>query len=331
LYAQRYEVFAMPKGPRGVFCLTVTPFDTHDEINENALRRNLQFLLEKSGGKDFTVVSTGSIGEFYSLSNKEHRKVMEIVVEELNDKLPVFCGTAQAGTKETIELCKHAQDIGADGVMVVLPYYHIPTEEGLYAHYEAISRSIDIDIIVYNNPQVSKTWIRPNLMARLAKIDNIVADKENTPDIGLYYQMKRAVEGTGLSVLCGLGELMFCFEALLDCPGYASGFANFNPQIPLELYRAAAERDFIKIQEIMKRLAPFFAFRGKVQRSRVGTSVLGLHYESHHAYIAINKEGMNLVGLDAGSVRAPLQDLTNEEKNELREVLKKTGVLDDHH
>lgn len=317
----------MTKGPKGVFCLTVTPFDKHDQVNEEALRNNIRFLIEQSGGKDFTVVSTGSIGEFYSLSNHEHRRVMEITVDEVNGRVPVFCGTAQAGTRETIELCKHAQDIGANGVMVVLPYYHIPTEDGLYAHYEAISQSIDIDIIVYNNPQVSKTWIRPNLMTRLAKIDNIVADKENTPDIALYYQMKRAVEGTGLSVLCGLGELMFCFEALLDCPGYASGFANFNPQIPLDLYKAAASRDFRRIQEMMQRLAPFFAFRGKVQRSRTGTSVLGLHYEQHHTYIAINKEGMNLVGLDAGNVRAPLQGLTDDEKSELKQVLKKIGVL----
>jgi len=306
--------------------LACTPFDKHDQVNEKALRNNLRFLVEKSGGKDFTIISTGSIGEFYSLSNQEHRKVMEVTVEEVNGKLPVFCGTAQAGTKETVELCKHAQDIGADGVLVVLPYYHIPTEDGMYAHYEAISRSIDLPIIIYNNPQVSKTWIRPNLMAKLAKIDNIVADKENTSDISLYYQMKKAVDGTGLSVLCGLGELMFCFEALLDCPGFASGFANFDPQIPLELYRAAAGKDFLKIQEMLHNLAPFFAFRGKVQRSRTGTSVLGLHYEQHHAYIAINKEGMNIVGLDAGDVRAPLQPLTEEEKNELREVLKKIGV-----
>ncbi|HMK82974.1 MAG TPA: dihydrodipicolinate synthase family protein [Candidatus Bathyarchaeia archaeon] len=316
----------MVKGPKGVFCLACTPFDKHDQVNEKALRNNLRFLVEKSGGKDFTIISTGSIGEFYSLSSQEHRKVMEVTVDEVNGKLPVFCGTAQAGTKETVELCKHAQDIGADGVLVVLPYYHIPTEDGMYAHYETISRSIDLAIIVYNNPQVSKTWIRPNLMARLAKIDNIVADKENTPDISLYYQMKKAVDGTGLSVLCGLGELMFCFEALLECPGFASGFANFDPQIPLELYRAAASKDFLKIQEMLHNLAPFFAFRGKVQRSRTGTSVLGLHYEQHHAYIAINKEGMNIVGLDAGNVRAPLQPLTEEEKNELREVLKKIGV-----
>lgn len=317
----------MKKALKGVFCLTVTPFDKQDQLNENALRRNLQFLVEKTAGRDFTIVTTGSIGEFYSLSNQEHRKVMEITVDEVNGEVPVFCGTAQAGTKETVELCKHAQDIGANGVMVVLPYYHIPTEDGLYSHYETISRNIDLDIIVYNNPQVSKTWIRPNLMARLAKIDNIVADKENTPDIGLYYQMKRAVEETGLSVLCGLGELMFCFEALVGCPGFASGFANANPRIPLELYKAAEDRDFLKIQEIMQRLAPFFTFRGKVQRSRVGTSVLGMHYEQHHGYIAINKEAMNLVGLDAGSVRAPLQDLTSEEKKELADVLKRIGVL----
>ena len=317
----------MAKGPRGVFCLACTPFDKKDELNEQALKSNLQFLVEQSGGKDFTVVTTGSIGEFYSLSNQEHRKVMKTSVDEINGKLPVYCGTAQAGTKETIALCKYAQDIGANGVMVVLPYYHIPSEDGLYAHFESISRSIDLPIIVYNNPQVSKTWIRPNLMAKLAKIDNIVADKENTPDISLYYQMKKAVDGTGLSLLCGLGELMFCFEALLDCPGFASGFANFNPRIPIELYRAGAERNFVKIQEIMQRLSPFFAFRGKVQRTRTGTSILGLHYEQHHAYIAINKEGMNLVGLDAGNVRAPLQSLTQEEKKELRDVLQKIGVL----
>lgn len=317
----------MAKDPlKGVFCLQPTPFDKNDELDESALRNNVRYLVEKSRGRNFTIVTTGSIGEIYALSDEERKKVMQIVVDEANDKVPVFNGTGMPGTKETIRLSKFSQDIGADGVMVILPYYHIPSEDGMFAHYEAISRSVDFDIIVYNNPDVTKTWIRPHLMARLAKLDNIAADKENTSSLAQAYQMVKAVEGTRMSILCGLGEFMFTYEAQFGCRGFASGFSNCDPTLSLDLYEAATSGNHSKAQEIINRMQPYFAFRNKVQGARAGTSILGPTLAQHHTYISIFKQSMNLVGLGAGDVRLPLVGITNEEKNELREVLKKMGV-----
>lgn len=317
----------MAKDPlKGVFCLQATPFDKNDELDEAALRNNVRYLVEKSRGRQFSIVTTGSIGEIYAQSDEERKKVMQIVIDEANGKVPVFNGTGMPGTKETVRLSKFSQDIGANGVLVILPYYHIPSEDGMYAHFETLSRNVDFDIILYNNPDVTKTWVKPHLMARIAKLDNLAADKENTSSLALASAMVKAVEGTRASILCGLGEFMYAYEAQMGVRGFASGFSNCDPTLPLDLYEAASSSNHAKVQEIIKRMQPYFAFRNKVQRARAGTSMLGPTLEQHHTYISIFKQSMNAVGLSAGDVRLPLVGLTNDEKNELKEVLKKMGI-----
>ena len=233
---------------KGVLHLVMTPFDEEEELNEEALREAVRYVVDKLKGEDAVFIPTGSTGEFYAMNDEECKRVARIVVEEVNGEFPVIVGTGRAGTKPTIEMSRYAQDIGADGVMIVLPYYHLVTKEGIYRHYKKIADSLDIGIMIYNNPVTSKLYIEPDLMRRLSKIENIVAVKENTPKAVTYYWMQKAVDPEDMVIVCGLGQLMYPFEALFGCPGYVTELANFAPEIAVGLYKAAMRRDFDKLK-----------------------------------------------------------------------------------
>ncbi len=175
----------LKKAMKGVVIVQTTPFNKDGSLDLEGMRANTRWLLERTAGKDFIFTPMGSTGEFYAMSDDECKAVIKMVVEEVKGKNVVMAGAARAGTPETIKMCQYAKSVGADGVQVVLPYYHTPMEEGMYQHYKEIAESVgkDFGIIVYNNPDVSGSWIKPPLMAKLSKIPNIIADKENTPYI----------------------------------------------------------------------------------------------------------------------------------------------------
>ena len=315
---------------KGVLHLVMTPFDENEELDEKALREGVRFVADKLKGKDAVFIPTGSTGEFYAMSDDECKRVAEIVVEEVNGRFPVMVGTGRAGTKPAIEMSKFAQDVGADGVMVVLPYYHLVTEDGIYRHYKRIADSIDIGIMVYNNPVTSKLYISPDLMVRLSKIENIVADKENTPNAVTYYWMQRAVDPKDMVIVCGLGQLMYPFEALFDAPGYVTELANFAPDIAIGLYKAAVQRDFNKLRELTDKIAIYHKFLAKIAKKRGALpTILSPHIAISELplYQSVCKEAMNLIGLPGGKVRDPMENITAEEKDELKSVLKDMGIL----
>ncbi|MEM3653580.1 MAG: dihydrodipicolinate synthase family protein, partial [Candidatus Bathyarchaeia archaeon] len=144
---------------KGVFVVVATPFNEKDELDEEGLRYNLNFLVEKGKGKPLSLIIAGSTGEFYALSEEEHKRLIKIAVDEVNGKLVLIAGTGQAGTKNALKISKYAEDVGADGVMVVLPYYHVPTENGMYQHFKTIAEGIEVGMLIYNNPDTTKTYI----------------------------------------------------------------------------------------------------------------------------------------------------------------------------
>jgi dihydrodipicolinate synthase/N-acetylneuraminate lyase len=250
-----------------------------------------------------------------------------MVVEEVNGKNVVLAGTSQAGTRETIKLTQYAESVGADGAQIILPYYHIPTEEGMYQHYKQIAESVckDFGIMVYNNPDVSASWIKPPLMAKLSKIPNIIAVKENTPYIMSYYAMIKAVDPKDMAILCGMGEMMFSFEAVYGCPGFIDGKANFAPEQAYSVYEAAVARDFSKLAELVDSLAPYGNFVSKMEANHGPSTSIG--FAGGHMGMAVHHAAMDIVGLRGGEVRFPLVGLNREERAELRDVLRTMGVI----
>ena len=311
---------------RGVVVVMATPFTKSDEVDVAGLRENTRFLVQKGAGKPLILVPTGSTGEFYTLSDEERRLAIKTVVDEANGKAPVVAGTAHAGTRSTVLMSKYAQDVGADGVMVVLPYYHVPSEQGMYEHYRTVAEALKIGVVIYNNPDTSKVYIKPELMSRLADVEGIVGEKENTSNLMTYYRMMKQV-GPKMPVLCGLGEFWFHLEALLGCPGYISMIANYAPQISLELFTAAERKDFPAAQAVIKRLGPLYDFESKVAAAHgPSTTILPFGMTGSYEWLAIMKEAMNLVELHGGAPRLPIQPLTEKERDELSKVLDQIGV-----
>lgn len=312
---------------KAVVVVQPTPMNRDHSVDFDGLRANTRFLAERCAGKRAVLVPTGSTGEAYALSDTERIKVIECVIAETAGRLPVVAGTACSGTETTIALSKAAQDAGADGVQVVLPYYHVPSEDGLVRHFLRLADALDIGVMIYNNPAVSKLWMPPQLMEKCSKHPNIVADKENTPDVTCFKAMSDAIDPADMSVLCGLGDLQFAYAAALGCPGFVSWTANFAPQLSLDLLDAAGACDFNRVREIISRSGRLYQHAGICSRRRGRDPWVLPGYSSGHIYVGILKAAMEMLGLAGGPVRGPGDDLEPGEREVLNELLHHIGLL----
>jgi len=317
---------------KGIAVVQTTPFNKDGSLDLEGMRANTRWLAEYAEGKDFILIPLGSTGEFYAMTDEERKSAIEAVVEETEGRAVVLAGAGAAGTRLGIEMCRHAQEAGADGVQVVLPYYHVPQEEGMYLHYKTLAEKVnpDFGIMVYNNPTVSGSWINPPLMKKLSKIPNIIAVKENTVDIFLYHAMMSEVNPQDAAILTGSGEIVGTYVSVFGCPGFISFIANFTPEIANSVYEAIVARDFDEaVQICTTRVEPFDVFVGKLQEK------YGPHTGTTHAwggvegfmYLAAVKAAMDLVGLRGGKVRLPLVGLDSEDKSELKDVLRTMAVI----
>ena len=164
---------------RGAIVAIVTPFK-NGKVDEAALRKLVEFQIKN--GTD-GIVPCGTTGESSTLSHEEHDRVIEVVIDAAKKRVPVIAGTGSNSTAEAIRLTRHAYKAGADGALMVCPYYNRPTQEGLYQHYKAVAEAVPIPIIVYNIPGRTGVNINPDTLARLAKIKNIVGVKEASGSI----------------------------------------------------------------------------------------------------------------------------------------------------
>jgi 4-hydroxy-tetrahydrodipicolinate synthase len=316
----------MREAVKAVVIVQPTPLNRDLSLDLEGLRANTRFLVERCRGKRFVLVPTGSTGEAYALSDAERLKVIETVIETVNGALPVVAGTAAAGTEQTIALSQAAEKAGAAGVQVVLPYYHVPSEDGLVRHFLRLADSLRIGVMIYNNPAVSKLWMPPRLMARCSEHPNLIADKENAAEVTLYKAMRDAIDPGKMTVLCGLGDLQFAYTAALGCPGFVTWTANFAPQLSLALLEAADACDFRRVREIIAKTGRLYEFAGACATNRGRDPWVLPGFSSGHIYVGILKAAMELLGLAGGPVRGPGDDLTAAERDELRKLLTAIGL-----
>ena len=312
---------------KAVVIVQATPFNKDGSLDIEGLKANTQFLVERCKDKRFVFVPTGSTGESYALSNAEQIKVIETVIQTTAGAVPVVAGTAAAGTDQTIALSQAAEKAGADGVQVVLPFYHVPSEEGLYRHFAQIGDVLNIGVMIYNNPAVSKLWMPPRIMARCAEHPNIVADKENTSEVALHKAIRDAVDPAKMTVLCGLGDLQFAYVAALGCPGFVSWTANLAPELSLALLEAADACDFRRVREVIGKTGQLYDFVGACAQRRGRDPWVMSGFSAGHIYVGVMKAAMAILGLAGGPVRGPGDDLTDQERNGLRGILRDIGLL----
>jgi len=305
-----------------VLVVQLTPFKKDGKVDYEGLRRNTSFLVEKRHYGPLVLIPVGSTGEKYSVTDEEWKRIVKTVIDVANGKVPVIPGASHSGTMVALERSKYAEDAGADGVMIVLPYYLVPEEEGLYLHYKKIADSINIGIIIYNNPDVSKIYMKPHVLKRIVETtDNIVAVKENTPYIPTLYEQIKTV-GDKVPVLQGRGEGWFAATAFLGVRGYVSGHANFMPEFCIDLLRAGLNKDYAKLKEFMEKLDPFEEFVAKMCRKYgPSTTILPYPYVSSYMIYGVYKAAMDMLGLAGGYMRLPMLNIKDEDKKELEKIL----------
>jgi len=288
---------------RGVLTALVTPF-RGGEVDEPALRELVEWQIE--AGVD-GLVPCGSTGEAATLSHPEHRRVVEIVVESARGRLPVVAGTGSNNTREAVELTQHARDAGADGALLISPYYNKPTQEGIFLHYAEIARQTRFPLVVYNIPSRTGSNLLPATLARLADLDHLVGVKEACGDLGQIGQVI-AQCAPDFAVLSGDDALTLPLLALGGC-GVISTSSNAAPGEMVALVRAFEGGDLVAAQRLHMQLLPLFE---------------ALFCETNPIPV---KAALGLMGRCGPEIRLPLTPLGEAAREALQGVLKDQGLL----
>jgi 4-hydroxy-tetrahydrodipicolinate synthase len=220
---------------RGTFTVTITPFDQDGELDLTALARFIDWqIVEGIHG----LVPLGSTGEFLSLSPDETTAVIETTVRTAAGRVPVIIGTGAEDTREVVRRSREAEALGADGVMIIPPFYCTPTEDELYHHYKIVSDAIGIPIMIYNNPAVTNVDLTPDIVARLATIDGCRYIKESTLDITRVRDIIRLC-GDRLTVFGGV----LGFESFVSgAQGWVAVASNVAPNPMARLFALVADQ-----------------------------------------------------------------------------------------
>ena len=235
---------------RGAIVAIVTPFKK-GKVDEAALRKLVEFQIKN--GTD-GIVPCGTTGESSTLSHEEHDRVIEIVIEAVKKRVPVIAGTGSNSTAEAIRLTRHAYEAGADGALMVAPYYNRPTQEGLYQHYKAVANAVPIPIIIYNIPGRTGVNINPDTLARLAKVKNIVGVKEAS---GSIKQMSDVIGLCGPDFDVLSGDDLFTLPLMaMGGKGVISVISNIAPADMAAMVDAFDAGDLEEAKALHHKMAP---------------------------------------------------------------------------
>jgi len=288
---------------KGSIVAIVTPFK-NGEIDEEKLRELVEFQIEN--GTD-GIVPCGTTGEASTLDYQEHDRVVEIVVHQTRKRVPVIAGTGSNSTKEAIEITEHAKRVGADGALLITPYYNKPSQEGLYRHYKTVAEAVAIPQILYNVPGRTAVNMLPETVARLAEISNIVAIKEATGSLQQASEII-ALCGDKIDVISGDDFITF---PLMACGGVGviSVTANIMPK------------------EIAAMIDSFNA--GNMEEAlRLHLKLLKI---SNAMFIETNpvpvKTALGLMGICSDDVRLPLAPMSEENTSKLAGIMKEYGLI----
>jgi 4-hydroxy-tetrahydrodipicolinate synthase len=285
----------------GSMVALITPFN-NGEVDFNTLDELVQFHLK--GGTD-GIVPCGTTGESPTLSHAEHKQVIERVVKIANGKIPVIAGTGSNSTAEAIELTAFAKKIGADASLQVTPYYNKPTQEGFFQHFSAIAEEVDLPMVLYNIPGRCGAGMTAQTIARLAKIENIVAVKEATGQLDVSSEIANLCD---LTILSGDDSLTLPICSV-GGKGVISVVANIVPGDVKAMTDLILEGDLVSARKWHNKLF------------RLSRTMLGMATNP----IPI-KAAMAMLGMSSEEMRLPMTPLEQSQKDTLRKLLKDYGL-----
>jgi 4-hydroxy-tetrahydrodipicolinate synthase len=286
------------KNWRGTYTVLVTPFTPDGRsVDVPALKRLVDWQIEQG---IHGLIPLGSTGEFLSMTMAEQEEVIEVCVKQAAGRVPVLIGTGAEWTDEAVMKARLAESLGADGVMVIPPYYSTPTPDELFAHYSRIGEALSVPIMIYNNPATSNVDLTPAIVARLAEIDNVRYIKESTLEVT---RVRDIIElcGDRMTVFAGiLGYESFW----LGAQGWVAVCSNFLPRDSARLFELAADqKDQPQALALYKRILPLVKMVGG------------------HRYVAASKAALAYMGLPVGAPRAPRLPLPEADAAEMRVLL----------
>jgi 4-hydroxy-tetrahydrodipicolinate synthase len=289
---------------QGSFVAMVTPF-RNGKVDEAKLRELVEFHV--THGTD-GIIPCGTTGESPTLSHDEHKRVVETVVEAARGRVRVVAGTGSNSTSEAIDLTKHAERAGANGALVVNPYYNKPTQEGLYRHYRAVAESVAIPIVAYNIQSRTAVNVETETLARLARdVRNVVGVKEASGSLDQMSQVILAC-GPDFSVLSGDDNITLPLLAI-GGSGVISVIANILPRETSDMVHAALDGDWKRARELHYRLFPL----------------------ARAAFLETNpipiKEAMAMAGMIEPEFRLPMCRMSDANREKLRAILKAYALV----
>jgi len=287
----------------GAIVAIVTPFK-EGKVDERSLRELIEFQIKN--GTD-GIVPCGTTGESSTLSHEEHDRVIEITIDAVKKRVPVIAGTGSNSTDEALRLTKHAHEAGADGALMVCPYYNRPTQEGLYRHFKIIAESVPIPIVPYNIPSRTGVNLMPETVARLAKISNIVGIKEAS---GSLKQMQDVISLCGEKFDVLSGDDFFTFPLLsIGGKGVISVVSNIVPADMAAMIDAFEAGEIKKAKELHHKLVPL---------------IDALFIETNPVPV---KAALSMMGKISYDVRLPMYKMSESNYEKLKAVMKNYGLI----
>ncbi|MBI4401174.1 MAG: 4-hydroxy-tetrahydrodipicolinate synthase [Nitrospirae bacterium] len=287
----------------GSIVAIVTPF-RNGRVDERALGELIEFQI--ANGTD-GIVPCGTTGESATLSHQEHGRVVAFTVEAVKRRVPVIAGAGSNSTDEAIALTRHAKQAGADGALLITPYYNKPMQEGLFRHYKAVADAVDLPLVLYNIPGRTSVNMVPSTVARLAAVRNIVAIKEGS---GSLQQVSDIIQACGdrITVLSGDDALTLPMMAV-GAKGVITVTANIAPADMAAMVDAFAAGKFNEAKRLHYKLYPLFT---------------ALFLETNPIPV---KEALAMMGKIDGELRLPLSPLSTESREKLARVMKEYGLI----
>ncbi|MBN3038560.1 MAG: 4-hydroxy-tetrahydrodipicolinate synthase [Candidatus Omnitrophica bacterium] len=287
----------------GSLVAIVTPFE-NGKIDEKRLKKLIELQIDKGTSG---IVPCGTTGESATLSIEEHERVVELTVETVAGRIPVIAGTGSNNTAEAIILTKHAKQTGADGVLLISPYYNKPTQEGIFLHFQKIAQEVDIPIVLYNIASRTGINIEPQTVARLAKIKNIVAIKEASGNVAQMAMIKKLCAGN-IALISGDDSLTLPVLSIGGV-GVISVIANIVPDKVAQMVSLFKQNKIEQSNKLYLDLLPL---------------VKAMFIETNPAPV---KTAMAMMGMIKPEIRLPLCALRPENEEKLKKILKDYRLL----
>lgn len=283
----------------------ITPFDERGELDEEGLRQNVRFQIERG---IHGLVPVGTTGECATLSYEEHKRVVELTVDAAEGKVPVLAGTGSNSTREALELTRHAKEVGADGALLIVPYYNKPTQAGLYEHFKRLAEEVDLPQVLYNIPSRTGVNLEPETIAKLAELKNVVGIKEASCNLAQVMRVIELTQDKDFVMLSGEDSWTFTILAL-GGTGVISVASNLVPDRMAKLVDSFLAGDIETARRIHFELLPLFK---------------AMFLETNPGPV---KAAMNMMEMPAGKPRLPLVELKPENQEKLRQVLQRYGLV----